>query len=340
MQLTKKIKKVRSLGLNKSFHLIYEKSKRKLNILPAVPPTLYIELTDICNLKCIMCDRNGMTRKSGMMDMELFKKIIDNAAEIGVPAVKLNRFGESLLHPQLVEMIRHAKEKGIPRVYFTSNATLLTEEKARQLIPSGLDSITFSFDGATKETYESIRLKANYDKVKQNILTFVKLRNDMRKDKPRVVINTILSKDTEQEIYEIFTLWAPYVDKINILPVGRYGGVDNLSSITRENSVSQRRACHQIFDRLVIFWDSTATICCGDINGDLSVGNINDSRIEDLWRNRAFSEIRRRHKNLDFTNLPICLKCDGTDALQYKKMYNQRKLLYKQAGEMGYKHLF
>jgi len=94
-----------------------------------------------------MCDRGSLARQKMKMDMPLFKKIIDNASEIGVPEVKLNRFGEPLLHPLLIDMIRYTKEKDIPRVYFTTNGTLLNEALSREIITSGIDSITISLDG-------------------------------------------------------------------------------------------------------------------------------------------------------------------------------------------------
>lgn len=332
-----KTKKARDLGINKSSRLIVDKIKRKVNLLPNVPPTVYVELTDMCNLDCLMCDRNGLKRKSGMMDIDLFKKIIDNAAEICVPAVKLNRFGESLLHPRLPEMIKYAKEKGVPWVYFTSNATLLNEEKAREIILSGLDSITFSFDGATKETYEKIRVKAKFEEVINNIIAFIELKRKLGKTKPKVVINTILSKDTENEIYDVFKLWHSYADKINVIPVGRYGEVDDLSSVERQESEIKRRACHHVFDRLMIFWDGVATVCCADINGDLSIGNVKDSPIEDLWKNAAFTEIRKKNTKKEFDSLPVCLKCDLTDSTQFENMYQKRKQVYEHAGKLGFK---
>lgn len=92
-----RLRKAISLGFTKTTQRILDKTKKKFNILLHVPPTVYIELTDICNLDCVMCDGSGMTRKSGLMSMELFKKIIDNAAEIKVPAVKLNRFPVQVL---------------------------------------------------------------------------------------------------------------------------------------------------------------------------------------------------------------------------------------------------
>lgn len=334
-QFRKKIDRMKGLGLINSTHMLFDKIRRRLNMVPRVPPTVYIELTDICNLDCSMCDRGGMTRESGMMDMALFRMIVDNAVEIGVPALKLNRFGESLLHPHLIEMIRYCKKRGVHWVYFTSNGTLLTEEKSRELILSGLDSITFSFDGATKETYERIRGRAKYEEVKKNIMTFLELRKRLGKGSPRVVINTILSRDTKDEIYDVFRLWGPHVDRINVLPVGRYGNVEDLSPLEREDRPSKRRPCHQIFDRLMIFWDGKVTVCCADINGELSVGHIRESRIEELWKNEAFSGIRRKHLMLDFSGIPICTNCDSTDALYFREMYRQRKLVYKKAAGLG-----
>lgn len=338
-QLGKKIKRARNLGFGRTISILYGNARRKLNLLPNVPPTLYVELTSHCNLDCAMCDRLGMTRQNGLMEMSLFKKIIDNAAEIGVPNVKLNRFGESLLHPNLIEMIQYCKKKRIPWTYFTSNGTLLTKEKSAELIDSGLDSITISFDGATKETYEVIRLNAKFEEVKENIRNFIKIRNEMGKTSPKVVINTILSKETESDIYEVFKLWDPYVDKVNVIPVGRYGNVENLSSIERGKERQGKRPCHHIFDRLLIFWDGTATVCCADINGDLSVGNINDSSIEELWKNEAFMKIREKHLQKDFVDYPVCLKCDGIDAPHFNLMQEQRKAVYTQAARMGYKNL-
>ena len=331
----RKLKKVRVLRFAKPLYTACKALKKKLHILPKVPPTVYIELTDVCNLDCVMCDREGMTRKSGYMSMELFKRIVDNAARIGVPTLKLNRFGESLLHPELIEMIRYTKKKGIPWVYFTSNGTLLTPEKSRELIDSGLDSITFSFDGATKKTYEKIRVNARYEQVRDNIMNLIRMRNEMGRKKPRVVINTILSKDTEDEIFDVFRLWHPHADKINVLPVGRYGNVDDLSNVER-GAGDKVRPCHQLFDRLLIFWDGTATVCCADIDGALSVGNFNDSSLEDLWHSDAFNLIRKQHLERDLTGLPTCRMCDSSDAEHYERIQSERKQVYKRAAELGF----
>ena len=88
------------------------------------------------------------------MDMDLYRKIVDEAKEF-IFDINLNHRGESLLHPEIVEAIKYAKQnKMFTRLH--TNASLLTEDLAENIIAAGLDRISFSFDGYTKETYEKM----------------------------------------------------------------------------------------------------------------------------------------------------------------------------------------
>ena len=147
-------------------------ASRKTARVPGAPHLIWIEPTSTCNLNCIMCDRKAVSqRKVGFMDFELFTKIVDEAASLGVLQIEMGLGGEPLLHPRLTNMIEYAKNKGL-MVGFNTNANLLDEQKSRALLNSKLDSIIFSVDGASKETYEKIRLKGDYDIVTKNIKTF------------------------------------------------------------------------------------------------------------------------------------------------------------------------
>ena len=99
---------------------------------------------------------------------------------MNIPSIKLNWRGEPLLNPHLSEIISYAKSSGIVDVIINTNATHLTEKKSIELIQSGLDYIIFSFDGGTKETYESNRVsrfKPNtFESVVANIRRFCDLK--------------------------------------------------------------------------------------------------------------------------------------------------------------------
>ena len=330
----RKIRRAYKLGPKWASTIVTIKAKKAMHILPSIPPTIYVELTNACNLDCAMCDRKSMTRKQGMMEMNLFQKLIDNAVEIRIPAIKLNRFGESLLHPKLIDMIRYTKERGMPWVYFTSNATLLNEENTTEILRSNLDSITFSVDGATPATYEKIRKNAKYNITVENIKRFHKMRGEMGLKKPRIVLNTLLTRETANEILQFFKQWSSIADYINVIPVGRYGNVSDLSAIDRRGLKNEKRPSHHPFDRLMIFWNGDVTVCCGDINGELTIGNILEDRIETLWKNEKMKRLRRMHLARNFDEIPICDNCDGTNRTLFEEMQKARKQVYRQASQI------
>ena len=92
------------------------------------------------------------------MEMALYKKIIDEAKDFGVCQIRLFLAGEPFLHKGIAEMISYAGGRDLETLIHT-NATLLDETLSRRILEAGLDLISFSFDGETKEEYESIRHK-------------------------------------------------------------------------------------------------------------------------------------------------------------------------------------
>ena len=101
-----------------------------------VPIHLDIEATSNCNLKCKMCPRTDMVSEGKFWDVknfdfELYKKIITEAGEKGLCSIKFNYLGEPLMNPNLVDMIKFAKDHGVVDVMFNTNATLLTERNAK-----------------------------------------------------------------------------------------------------------------------------------------------------------------------------------------------------------------
>ncbi|RLF38608.1 MAG: radical SAM protein, partial [Thermoplasmata archaeon] len=157
---------------------IFLNYKLKRDTLSYLPIRLWIEPTSHCNLKCIMClNKDLPPGKKGYMDFEVFKKIIDEVKG-HTHDISIHHRGESLLHPKLPDMIRYATESGV-YVKLHTNATLLSEKKSIELIESGLNLLSFSFDGYGKEEYEKIRIGANFEKTLENIKNFIKIREDL-----------------------------------------------------------------------------------------------------------------------------------------------------------------
>ena len=150
-------------------------------------------------MKCKTCIRSE--KENYDMDFRLFKSIIDQLrrSRFGTEHVDLTGVGEPLLNPSLVSMVEYAK-RGDFKVGFTSNLTTLNESMAEKLINANLDYLYVSFDGATKETFEKLRVGANFEKVISNIEMFLEKRNQKNQSRPIVKLTATISYDNSEEI--------------------------------------------------------------------------------------------------------------------------------------------
>jgi MoaA/NifB/PqqE/SkfB family radical SAM enzyme len=273
----------------------------KKKFLAEFPLHLDIESTNACNLKCSMCGRNWMKEKIGYIGWNLFTKIIDEAKKYHLPSIKFNYRGEPLLHPEIVKMVRYAKDKGILEVQFNTNGLLLDEKKAEELIEAGLDRIIFSFDGATKETYEKIRRGSNFEKVVKNIKNLINLRNKKGLKKPLVRVQMVKIPENKNEVEDFIRMWLPFANRLSI-SVGR-------NPLGTKKKL-EHFPCPQIWQRLMICWDGEIRMCCGDWYGEIVLGNAKKDSIYKVWHGDKLKEIRRIHSEGKFDKIPLCSRCE------------------------------
>ena len=109
-------------------------------------PVVVWNMTRACNLKCIHCYAHAVARsREKELTTEQAKSMIDDLAQFGVP-VLLFSGGEPLVRPDLVELARYAVGKGM-RAVISTNGTLITREKAKELKSVGLSYVGVSLDG-------------------------------------------------------------------------------------------------------------------------------------------------------------------------------------------------
>ena len=90
-------------------------------IVTDFPIHLDIEITNAFNLKCPMCPRTILIQKKRFfkiqfMEFRFYQYLIDPGVDHGLCSIKLNFMGEPLLHPDIVRMVKYAKDKGILHV--------------------------------------------------------------------------------------------------------------------------------------------------------------------------------------------------------------------------------
>ncbi len=307
------------------FRKIYDDDKFK-NILqyrdslPEFPFLVDVELTNYCNLNCIFCGQQAMTRHKGFMSEEIFKKVIDECVIYNTP-VRFIRWGEPTMHPKLIEFSQYVKSKGL-LLHITTNGLAMDEKKMTSLIELGLDSIIFSFQGATKEQYEIMRNNNRYDELKENIFKFIELRGD--REKPFIHISSTMTDETKEEIDQFVNYWGNIVDSVGIgktnlsslspMQIKSFEVIGKLELLKKHETIKKcYRPCTEVYQKLSVDWDGKVSGCCGDYDNFLTVGDVSKSSLYEIWNNSRELEIFRElldkgmHKSLT-----LCSTCYHT----------------------------
>src|SRR5687767_6648685 len=260
--------------------------------VPGGPLTLAIESTAKCNLFCPMCPRENIYFPPRDMDLRVFKKIIDEGKDFLEFAVPYG-VGEPLLNPEIFDMISYCKEMRVP-TGISTNATVLTDEASRKLIQAGLDYIIFAFDGATKETYETYRKGAQFEKVRENILTFLKVKKEL-KSRIFCIVQMVRLKENQKEIPELLRMWR--LDGIDEVRIKKDEVHNDGSAIPGDNEARppMRHPCYLLWrGPMYIHYDGTVFPCCY-IYPDQPVGNVKKSGLAQIWNSEEMVKIREAH---------------------------------------------
>ncbi|MFC1623837.1 radical SAM/SPASM domain-containing protein [Candidatus Omnitrophota bacterium] len=281
----------------------------KTAIAPA-PRLLMLEVTNACNLKCRMCQNPNMTRARGYMDVELGKRTIREAAQIGIKEIALFSTGEPLLYARLDELIIEAKRQKL-YCYLSSNGLLLEEKSAEMICRYGLDSFKFSIDASDKEEYEDTRINGDFDKLISNIRLLKHTRD--RLQSPLKIICAYAIKDFDKKRIESFkNLFKPICDSILISEWSNLGGKVDASNTGAEVLNGRNRpSCRLLWDRIVVSYDGRITACCVDFDLELCYSDLNFVSLENAWNNETIQAWREKHLIGEGHLMPMCGKCSS-----------------------------
>ncbi|MFX1256858.1 MAG: radical SAM/SPASM domain-containing protein [Promethearchaeota archaeon] len=263
--------------------------KRSIKINKGFPKTIIIENTNHCNSKCDFCPHSTMKRKKGVMNLDLFKKIIDECAENNVSTVSLSGFGEPLIDKIIFVKTKYAKQKGIPLVRFVTNGSLLTPEASKKLIDAGLDEISISLEGFEKETYEKYRKGLNFDTIMYNLKSLKQLRRD--KKKPKIILTTIDMEEDGGNIKKHKKIFKDIYDIIFIKKLADWAGQ---KSEYAQDFVSRKIPCNYLWTHFNIAWNGDVCLCCRDsCECRVILGNVKQNSIKEIWHGSKYEKYRK-----------------------------------------------
>jgi len=275
-----------------------------------IPKIICIEPTNYCNAKCIMCPNEIITRDRGSMNWELFTGIIEQAKAFegrGL-TIFLSKDGEPLLDPMIFERIEYAK-KHLRRsiVNTVTNASLLDEEKADRLLATPLDCLTISIDGASETTYSKIRPGLEYSKVKANAESFLRKKKQMG-SKLKVWLCMLESPLNIHEQDEYLKQWGDKADVILFKPMTNFL-VRKTSVHGEEIGSKQLRRCAAAFHTMNIYWNGNIALCCWDYDNLVSLGNVADRSLLELFNGEGFKVVREKMKKKECSDVYPCKMC-------------------------------
>jgi len=264
------------------------------------PANAIIEVCNFCNLKCGMCPYPTLKRPAGMMEENLFKRIIDQIAEIDkTTTIWPAQMGEPLMLGQyLFALINYTKDKGLPVVLNTNG--ILIEDNLENILESQLDEVIVGIDGATKGTYEKIRVGGDFDRIVRNV-------NLLLEKKPESLKVAVQFVETDENEKEEDTFKEYWLGQGAIVKFRRKLGWGSTVSSQLKKMKTERLPCPWLLRTIVVHWDGSVVQCGGDNEGNFSVGNVEDKTLYELWSG-PLHERRDRHLNNDF-NFEPCRTC-------------------------------
>ncbi|MBN1274505.1 MAG: SPASM domain-containing protein [Candidatus Aminicenantes bacterium] len=284
--------------------------KRKSILLPYLPVRLWVELSGACNYRCIMCPNKDLPGKEkGNMDFGLYTKIIDETASY-VFDINLAHRGESLIHPRIAEAADYAKQKGLYTRLHT-NGSLLTEELSQKFIDSGLDRLSFSFDGYDAATYEKIRRGGKFDETVGNIVRLLEIKKKAGAKKPIVAIEVINFDQLQGDQTEAAK--KKFLKNFKGLPLDHFVHKELhnwAGEIDRDKQEGFYSVCTFPWNALIIYWNGDVLPCTQDFFGQIVVGNANKTTLRDIWNGEKMVTLRKKLVERDVKGLKPCAGCD------------------------------
>ena len=239
------------------------------------------------------------------MDFGLFKKVVDELAELHVSNIDLNFGGESLLHPEFKAMLNYvlSKKQSFQSVGWITNGMLFSEDIANLVVASKLDWVTFSLDGL-KELNDEIRKGSKYSLIEKNLLYLLDKRGT--KIKPQISVNLTRTIQTNSYIDRFVNYWVDKVDRV----------VEN-PCFTKELQYTDLKGfhtnkigyCGYPFSSMIIYWNGNVAPCCYDINGGNLMGNVVHDSIKKVWLNNNYRIMRCCCTKYGYYPRNICLRC-------------------------------
>ena len=302
------------------------------------PYLFSIETTNNCNMTCVMCPRTTeMDRKIENMDSQIFSRVAEQISphkkknfnewesfvvnQLGIEqdrkgenpfyffisssAVTMHGFGDPLFDLSLKERVQLLTDKNIP-TYFSCNPSNIHLEKIEALFQAGLKYIKFSIDSLSDEKMKEIRgSQADYTSAlhKMQQVLDIKEKGNYPVTIVMCMIDTGKAKNREAE--EFVQTWKGKDVYAYIKSLDNQWYMDEAEK-EKTRSHYESQYCEFPWTSLSVMVDGTVVPCTQDFNCEMSMGNVMEQSLEEIWNSEKYKEFRMMHIS---GNIPKEYRC-------------------------------
>jgi radical SAM protein with 4Fe4S-binding SPASM domain len=306
---------------------------------------VYMDINNKCNLKCTMCYFALDLRKVSpvTMSLELFGKIASQVFPRAV-SVNLSCAAEPLIVPDLPDYLEIAAGYDIPSTLMVTNAFFLTDRMISAVIGSGLKQIDISIDGASKNTYESIRVGSDLDRVVNNVRALQSAKKERGAAYPLLYLDFALMRSNFRELPDFLRLakelGAYSVRANHLIPFKKLGNFKDSLVHCKEDAnkvfdetralakvlglnvkiprnfrpencaavpVVNKPSCRVPFDSATITSDGRVLPCVWFPLKEMCAGDLNTQPFDEIWNGPVYSRLRKDFSDKKYTR--YCENC-------------------------------
>lgn len=288
------------------------------------PYNLKVEVSSLCNARCIYCAHSKKDHGvfEGNMPIELMDRILADSKEFPnkYKVMEMFSFGESMCNPNFATMIKMAKSADVAeKINFTTNGLLITPDKADELIESGVDIIRISLQGVDAKSYWDIcGVKVDFERFLGNLRYLYENKGNCSIRMKIADVSLANIPDGEKKFKEMFADIADSIFIEKIIPM--YAGIDygDIDEKIYEHAINGRedikqnqihKVCNRPFYRLRVAADGKVTAACCDIPNDIQYGNIYEEHLKDIWLGQKRKQFLKMQLRGERFNHKTCANC-------------------------------
>jgi MoaA/NifB/PqqE/SkfB family radical SAM enzyme len=292
-------------------------ARKRNDRLPELKPWVLLETTLTCNARCVMCLHSAKDMR-GEMSLELYEKLIREAAEWGIEYVSLSVYGEPFADRHWMRRIEIARQYGMNYAVVTNGSILREEVLERMFELGGWNEVIFSINGFSTEAYEKMMPPLKRDKIYGNVEMFLAMKKRLGAEFPKVKVSCVLTNINAHERHDYEKFWRskPEIAQVLMADCGSWLGELDLTPLTINGSkrhVAKEgwlAPCPSPWGQLTVLYDGRVVPCCEDHAArSLIIGDANVNTLQEIFHGEPLRQLRELHMSGKRCENGVCAKC-------------------------------